>query len=66
MANLSQLPYNGWKDNMKVRQELRKHYRTADQQVFLPIFSANLFTISLLFAVKNIQAKKHFLIAPQN
>ena len=51
---------------MKVRQELREHYRTADQQVFLPIFSANLFTISLLFTVENIQAKKHFLITSQN
>ena len=66
MANLSQLPYTRWKDNINVREELRKHYRTADQQVFLPIFSANLLTISLLFAVKNIQAKKHFLITPQN
>ena len=47
-------------------QELHELYRTADEQGSLPIFSANLVTIPQLYAVKYIQAKKHFLITPQN
>ena len=47
-------------------QELREHYRTADKQGSLPIFSANLVAIPPLYTVKYIQAKKHFLITPQN
>ena len=66
MANLSQLAYTRWNNNIKVRQELCEYYRTADQQVSLPKLSANLVTISLLCVVKNIQDKKHFLITPQN
>ena len=47
-------------------QELHEHYRTADKQGSLPIFSANLIAIPPLDTVKYIQAKKHFLITPQN
>ena len=47
-------------------QELREHYRTADEEGSLPIFSANLVAIPPLYAVKNFQAKKHFLITPKN
>ena len=47
-------------------QELCDHYRTADQQGSLPSFSANLVAIPILYAVKNVQAKKYFLITPQN
>ena len=47
-------------------QELHEHYRTADKQGSLPIFSANLIAIPPLYTVKYIQAKKHFLITPQN
>ena len=47
-------------------QELHQHYRTADKQGSQPIFSANLVAIPPLYAVKNIQAKRHFLITPQN
>ena len=47
-------------------QGLREHYRTADEQGSLPIFSANLVVIPPLYAVKHFLAKKHFLITPQN
>ena len=47
-------------------QDLREHYRTADEQGSLPIFSANLVAIPPLCAIKKFQAKKHFLITPQN
>ena len=47
-------------------QELHEHYRTADEQCSMPIFSANLVAIPSLYAVKYIQVKKHFLITPQN
>ena len=47
-------------------QELREHYRTADEEGSLPIFSAYLVVIPPLNAVKNFQTKKHFLITPQN
>ena len=45
--------------------ELCEHYTTADQQGSLLIFSANMDAIPLLYAVKNIQAKKYFLITPR-
>ena len=47
-------------------EELHEHYRTADEQVSLPIFSANLVAIPPLYVVKYIQGKGHFLITPQN
>ena len=47
-------------------QELHEHYRTADDEGSLPIFSANLVAIPPLCTVKAIQAEKHFLITPQN
>ena len=47
-------------------QELHEHYRTAGEQGSLSIFSTNLVAIPPLFTVKYIQAKKHFLIIPQN
>ena len=47
-------------------QELREHYRTANEQGYLPIFSANLVAIPPFYAVKHFEAKKHFLITPQN
>ena len=47
-------------------QELHEHYRTADEQGSLPIFSANLVAIPPLYAVKYIQTKKHFLVTPEN
>ena len=37
-----------------------------EQQVSLPIFSANLVAIPPLYVVKYIQGKGHFLITPQN
>ena len=37
-----------------------------EQQVSLPIFSANLVAIPPLYVVKYIQGKEHFLITPQN
>ena len=43
-------------------QELPEHYRTADEQGSLPIFSANLVAIPPFYTIKNIQGKKHFLI----
>ena len=43
-----------------------EHYRTADKQGSLPIFSANLVAIPPLYAVKKFQDKQHFLITPQN
>ena len=43
-----------------------EHYRTADKQGSLPIFSANLVAIPPLYAVKNFQVKKKILITPQN
>ena len=45
--------------------ELCEHYRTAEQQGSLLIFSANLVAIPLLHDVKNIQAKKIFPNTPQ-
>ena len=47
-------------------QELHEHYRTADDEGSLPIFSTNLVAIPPLCTVKAIQAEKHFLITPQN
>ena len=47
-------------------QELREHYRTADEEGSLPIFSANLVAFLPLYAVKHFQAKKHFLITLHN
>ena len=38
-------------------QELHEHYRTADEQGSLPIFSANLVAIPPLYAVKYILNK---------
>ena len=46
--------------------ELCEHYRTAEQQGSLLIFSANLVAIPLLHDVKNIQAKKIFPNHPSN
>ena len=43
-----------------------EHYRTADQQGSLPMFSADLVTIPLLYTMKNIQVKKYFQTNPQN
>ena len=43
-----------------------EHYRTADKQGSMPIFSANLVAIPPLYAVKHFLAKKYFLITPQN
>ena len=48
---------------MKVRRnrkELHEHYRTADEQGSLPIFSANSVAIPPLYSVKIIQAKNIF------
>ena len=51
MANLSQISYTRWsKIIKKVRinqQKLCEHYKTADQQGSLPIFSTNLVAILL-------------------
>ena len=46
-------------------QELHEHYRTADKQGSVPIFSANLVAIPPLYTEKYIQDKKRFLITPQ-
>ena len=47
-------------------QELHEHYRTADKQGSLAIFFFHLVAIPPLYTVKYIQAKKYFLITPQN
>ena len=63
MANLYQLSYARWNNNIKVRRnrkELQEHYRTADEQGSLPIFSDNSVAIPPLYAVKIIQAKNIF------
>ena len=41
-------------------QELREHYRTADDEGSLLFFSANLVAILQLYTVKRFQAKKNF------
>ena len=46
-------------------QELHEHYRTADKQGSVPIFSANLVAIPPLYTENYIQDKKRFLITPQ-
>ena len=64
VANLSQLSYNRWNNNIKVRHsdtravwKLRYSWPAGCS---LSIFSANLVAIPLLCTVKNIQAKNIF------
>ena len=45
-------------------QGLCEHYRTADKEGSLPIFSANLVAVPPLYAVTNC-VLKHFLNIPQ-
>ena len=60
MANLSQLSYTRWNNNIKVRHNNTRggeHYRKDEQQCVL-CTSSPLVSIPVLCAVKDIEAKK--------